>query len=94
MDVSDFEFELPPHLIAKYPAEDRTSSRLLHLNATTGDITHYKFSDLLGLLAPEDLMVFNDTKVIPARMYGAKETGGKVEVLLERVLDKIGRAHV
>jgi S-adenosylmethionine:tRNA ribosyltransferase-isomerase len=87
MDVSDFTFELPPHLIAKYPAVDRTSSRLLHLNATTGDITHYKFSDLLGLLAPEDLMVFNDTKVIPARMYGAKETGGKVEVLLERVLD-------
>ncbi|MDG1206303.1 MAG: tRNA preQ1(34) S-adenosylmethionine ribosyltransferase-isomerase QueA, partial [Pseudomonadales bacterium] len=87
MDVSDFTFELPPHLIAKYPAQDRTSSRLLHLNATTGDITHYKFSELLGLLAPEDVMVFNDTKVIPARMYGAKETGGKVEVLLERVLD-------
>jgi S-adenosylmethionine:tRNA ribosyltransferase-isomerase len=88
MDVSDFEFELPAHLIAKYPAEDRTASRLLHLNASTGEIKHYHFRDLLGLLDPKDLMVFNDTKVIPARMFGVKATGGKVEILLDRVLDE------
>ena len=88
MLLSDFEFELPPHLIAKYPAPERTSSRLLHLNATTGELAHYHFSDLVELLDPSDLLVFNNTRVIPARLYGAKESGGKVEILLERVLDE------
>lgn len=87
MKVSDFEFELPPHLIAKYPTPARTDSRLMHLDAKTGVIAHYHFRDIAGLIAPEDLLVFNDTKVIPARMYGAKPTGGKVEILLERVID-------
>ena len=86
MEVSDFEFELPEHLIAKYPTEERSASRLMHLNAATGEITHYHFRDIVNLIQPKDLMVFNDTRVIPARIFGAKPTGGKVEILLERVL--------
>ena len=88
MRVSDFEFELPPHLIAKYPTPDRTASRLLHLNASTGEIAHYHFGDLLGLLDPKDLLVFNNTRVIPARLFGQKPTGGRIEILLERILDE------
>lgn len=87
MQVSDFEYELPGHLIAQYPTAQRTASRLLHLDATTGAINHYHFSDLTELLAPADLLVFNNTRVIPARLFGTKSTGGKVEILLERVLD-------
>jgi len=87
MKVSYFEFELPERIIAKFPTPERTASRLLHLNATTGAITHYHFSDLVDLVEPPDLMVFNDTRVIPARMYGAKATGGRVEILLERAID-------
>lgn len=87
MKVSDFEFELPPELIAKYPTKERTASRLLHLNATTGEIAHYHFHELTQLVAAEDLLVFNDTRVIPARFYGTKATGGKVEILLERLID-------
>ena len=86
MEVSDFEFELPPHLIAKYPMPARTASRLMHLNATTGEIKHYHFRDIINLIDPNDLLVFNDTRVIPARLFGRKATGGKVEILLERVL--------
>lgn len=88
MDISQFEFDLPEHLIAKYPTEDRTGSRLLHLNAATGEINHYHFRDLTALLAPADLLVFNNTRVIPARLFGNKSTGGRVEILLERVLDQ------
>jgi S-adenosylmethionine:tRNA ribosyltransferase-isomerase len=87
MEVSDFEFQLPEHLIAKYPTPERTASRLMHLDASTGAITHYHFRDIIDLINPEDLLVFNDTRVIPARMFGTKTTGGKIEILLERVLD-------
>ncbi len=87
MRVSDFEYELPEHLIAQYPTDQRTASRLLHLDATTGAIAHYYFRDLTQLLAPADLLVFNNTRVIPARFFASKATGGKVEILLERVLD-------
>lgn len=87
MKVSDFNFELPERLIAHYPTPERSGSRLLHLNAGTGDVTHYNFTDVLSLIQSDDLMVFNNTRVIPARLFGVKETGGKVEVLLERVLD-------
>lgn len=87
MKVSDFEFELPDELIARYPAEERTASRLLHLDAGTGAIAHHRFRDLLALTRPGDLLVFNDTRVIPARFFGAKATGGRVELLLERVID-------
>jgi S-adenosylmethionine:tRNA ribosyltransferase-isomerase len=88
MDLAKFEFDLPEHLIAKYPTEDRTGSRLLHLNAATGEINHYHFRDLTRLLDPKDLLVFNNTRVIPARLFGNKSTGGRVEILLERVLDQ------
>jgi len=88
MKVSDFEFELPERLIAQYPTTERTASRLLHLDATSGAINHYYFKDLPSLLAPTDLMVFNNTRVIPARLFGAKSTGGRIEILLERVLDE------
>ena len=85
MKVSDFNFHLPDHLIARYPAEKRTASRLLHLNASTGEIGHHHFFDLPRRVNAGDLMVFNNTRVIPARLHGQKETGGKVEILLERV---------
>lgn len=85
MKVSDFTFDLPPHLIADYPTPNRTDSRLLHLDARTGQIAHYHFRDLPDLLMPADLMVFNNTRVIPARLFGSKPTGGKVEILLERI---------
>ena len=88
MKVSDFSFDLPEHLIAKHPAAQRSGSRLLHLDAVTGKVVHLQFTDLPGLLHPDDLMVFNNTRVIPARFFGEKETGGKVELLLERIVSK------
>lgn len=82
----DFTFDLPDELIARYPLPQRSDSRLLRLSKDSGRITHGEFTDLPAYLQPEDLLVFNDTRVIPARMFGEKETGGKVEVLLERVV--------
>lgn len=83
MNVSDFNFDLPQELIAQDPLEDRSSSRLLVLNKETGDIRHKKFTDLLSYLRKGDCLVINDTKVIPARLYGVKEdTEAKIEVLL------------
>ncbi|WP_026377099.1 tRNA preQ1(34) S-adenosylmethionine ribosyltransferase-isomerase QueA [Aestuariibacter salexigens] len=87
MKLADFHFDLPEHLIARYPMKDRTASRLLHLEGNTGNIEHCRFTDILDLLNPGDLLVFNNTRVIPARMLGEKTTGGKVEVLVERLLD-------
>ncbi len=81
----DFGYELPEELIALYPATRRRDSRLLCLNADTGKREHRQFSEFPGLLHPDDLLVFNDTRVIPARLFGHKDSGGKVEVLLERV---------
>ncbi len=88
MKVSEFSFDLPEHLIAKHPTAERSGSRLLHLDAATGEVTHLQFTDLPGLLNPDDLMVFNNTRVIPARFFGQKETGGKVELLLERIISQ------
>jgi len=85
MQLSDFYFDLPEELIAAYPLEQRSSSRLLCLNGVTGDLSHKIFSDLIDLVEPGDLLVFNDTRVIPARLHGQKESGGKVELLIERV---------
>ena len=82
----DFQFDLPPELIAHYPPEERTDCRLLLLDGRTGAIAHREFAAVKQLLKKGDLLVFNDTKVIPARLYGRKPTGGKVEILLERVL--------
>jgi len=87
MQISDFHYDLPAELIANYPARERSSSRLLCLDASTGELQHRQFSQLLDLLRPEDLLVFNDTRVIPARLFAQKESGGKVEILIERVLD-------
>jgi S-adenosylmethionine:tRNA ribosyltransferase-isomerase len=87
MQLSDFTYELPDELIAHYPAKQRSQSRLLDLNASSGEIQHRVFSDFVDLLRPDDLLVFNDTRVIPARLFGRKESGGRVEVLIERILD-------
>lgn len=87
MKLSDFNFDLPNHLIARYPTEQRTASRLLHLNGKSGHIEHRKFPDILDLLNKGDLLIFNNTRVIPARLLGQKDSGGKVEVLIERMLD-------
>lgn len=88
MRVSDFYFDLPDELIARYPKTERTSSRLLQLNGENGEIFHRTFSDILDLINEGDLLVFNNTRVIPARMYGRKASGGKVEVLVERILSQ------
>lgn len=88
MKLSDFSYELPEALIARYPMEQRTASRLLCLDGNSGDLVHGQFTDVFDKLNPGDLMVFNNTKVIPARLLGQKESGGKLEVLVERVLDE------
>jgi S-adenosylmethionine:tRNA ribosyltransferase-isomerase len=87
MQRSDFYFELPPELIAQHPTADRGASRLLCVDAARSQLRDRQFSDLPDLLRAGDLLVFNDTRVIPARLHGEKESGGKVEVLVERVLD-------
>lgn len=88
MQVSDFDFELPDELIARYPQPQRTASRLLQLDGNSGELTDGKFTDVLDLVQPGDLVVFNNTRVIPARVFGRKASGGKIEVLVERVLDE------
>ncbi|KRW60006.1 tRNA preQ1(34) S-adenosylmethionine ribosyltransferase-isomerase QueA [Pseudomonas sp. TTU2014-080ASC] len=87
MRVADFHFELPDSLIARHPLAERRASRLLVLDGPTGELAHKHFGDLLEYLRPGDLMVFNNTRVIPARLFGQKASGGKLEVLVERVLD-------
>lgn len=83
MDVHLFDFDLPDELIAQTPLADRTGSRLMTLDKQTGEIGHRQFSDFIDLLQPGDALVINDTKVIPARLYGMKpDTGAKIEVLL------------
>ncbi len=86
MFLQDFDFELPAELIAQVPAGERTASRLLHLDGGTGALSDERFARLTGLVARGDVMVFNDTRVIKARLTGAKQSGGKIEVLIERVL--------
>lgn len=95
MQRSDFHFDLPEALIAQQPAPERGGSRLLVLDGVDGSIQDRQFSDLGGLLRPGDLLVFNDTRVIPARLFGRKETGGQVEVLVERITgEQTVLAHV
>ena len=95
MQVSDFDFDLPDELIARYPQPQRTASRLLQLTGNTGELAHKGFKDVLDLVEPGDLLVFNNTRVIPARLFGRKASGGKMEVLVERMLDdKSILAHV
>lgn len=85
MKTSDFNFDLPNELIARFPLAQRSSSRLLSLHKQTGEVSHGHFRDLLAFFNAGDLIVFNNTKVIPARLYGAKLSGGKLEALIERV---------
>jgi S-adenosylmethionine:tRNA ribosyltransferase-isomerase len=87
MQTSDFHFDLPEELIAQHPPEQRGDSRLLHVNGSTGSLNDRHFGDLPDLLEPGDLLVFNNTRVMKARLFGIKETGGKVEILVERLLD-------
>ncbi|MCL1041481.1 tRNA preQ1(34) S-adenosylmethionine ribosyltransferase-isomerase QueA [Shewanella marisflavi] len=95
MRVADFSFDLPDELIARYPMPNRTASRLLTLDGNTGAVEDKQFTDILEMVNPGDLMVFNNTRVIPARVFGQKQTGGKLEILVERMLDdKRILAHV
>ena len=86
MRLADFDYHLPPELIAQHPATERAASRLLHVEAS-GSLHDRAFRDILTLLKPRDVLVVNDTRVIKARLNGHKDSGGAVEVLVERVLD-------
>ncbi len=88
MKTQDFDFRLPPELIAQFPSEVRRASRLLTLDGRDGALRDRLFSALPEMMQPNDLIIFNDTRVIKARLFGAKETGGQVELLVERVLDE------
>ncbi|MDP3087226.1 MAG: tRNA preQ1(34) S-adenosylmethionine ribosyltransferase-isomerase QueA [Methylotenera sp.] len=88
MRTQDFDFYLPSQLIAQHPTIDRTASRMLHLNGIDGSLNDKKFIDLPNLLQAGDLLIFNDTRVIKARLFGHKHTGGNVEILIERVIDE------
>lgn len=85
MNKQEFHFHLPPELIAQYPLEQRSDSRLLTYNRQIKEYGHYQFREIADFLNPGDLLVMNDSKVIPARLYGQKSTGGKVELLVERI---------
>src|SRR3954470_17926349 len=86
MDVDQFAFDLPADLIAQFPPPHRGQSRLLHLEGDTGLMRDLRFCDLPDLLEAGDLLVFNDTRVMKARLFARKESGGKVEILIERVV--------
>lgn len=86
--AADFDYDLPPERIAKHPLPDRSASRLLVMDRATGELSDRGIRDLPDLLAPGDLLVLNDTRVIPARFLGRKPTGGKVEVFVERLLSR------
>ncbi len=95
MNKQDFYFDLPPELIAQYPLDNRSDSRLLTYSRERAEYGHYCFKELADLLKPGDLLVMNDSKVIPARLYGQKSSGGKVEFLVERITsDKCFLAHI
>lgn len=87
MQRTDFSFDLPKHLIAQHPLDSRTGSRLLYIDPHSGEFKDHYFLDFPNLLAPGDLLVFNDTRVVQARLFGHKLSGGKVEILVERVLE-------
>jgi S-adenosylmethionine:tRNA ribosyltransferase-isomerase len=88
MRTDDFDYYLPPELIAQFPPAERGASRLLQLDGDSGEIQHRQFRDLLDLVEAGDVMVFNDTRVIKARLFGEKSTGGKIEVMIERVINE------
>ena len=81
MKLSQFKFKLPENLIAQYPSENRDECRLMVVDSRTGEISHHIFKDILNYFDDGDVMIFNDTKVFPARLYGNKEkTGARIEV--------------
>ena len=86
MQRTDFNYQLPPELIAQHPLPERGASRLLRLDGASGRISHHRFGELLDFLQPDDLLVFNNTRVIPARLWGRKASGGRVEILIERLV--------
>lgn len=86
MQLDDFDYDLPEALIAQSPAAQRQASRLLHLDGSSGRVSDHVFTDMLQLLQPGDLLVVNDTRVIKARLTGRKDSGGAIEILIERVL--------
>ena len=89
MKKSDFEYELPERLIAQSPPQHRKDARLMVVDRAAQTIEHKAFSDFLTYLSPSDLLVFNNTKVIPARFFGQKASGGQVEILLERMTSEV-----
>lgn len=94
MQLSDFNFDLPDELIARYPLQSRSASRLLHVDAH-GEHHDHQFTDILDLLSPGDLLVLNDTKVMKARLKGKRASGGAVEVLVERLQDQfVAHCHI
>ena len=88
MRTEDFDFRLPPDLIAQFPTEERRASRLLALDGRDGILHDRLFADLPKYVQPNDVIIFNDTRVIKARVFGTKDSGGQVEMMLERVLDE------
>lgn len=82
LDLDSYDYDLPRELIAQYPLSERSSSRLMLVDRATGDISHLQFKDIIHLLKPGEVLVVNDSKVIPARLYGQKANGTKIEVLL------------
>lgn len=95
MKLEEFDYTLPDHLIARYPAAKRSASRLLAVNKNTDELSHLHFHELVNLLRPEDLLVFNNSKVLRARLFGRKPSGGKIELLIERILgDNEALAHM
>ena len=89
MKLSDFNYELPKNLLAEFPSENRDESRLMVINRKDGTIKHHQFKDLINFFEEEDVLIINNTKVFPARLYGNKEkTGARIEVFLLRELNK------
>jgi S-adenosylmethionine:tRNA ribosyltransferase-isomerase len=93
LDTSDFEYSLPPELVATAPAVRREDARLLVMDRTDGSRKHVQFHELLAFLPPRSLLVLNDTRVFPARLRGRKPTGGAVEFLLTRRMGEVGHAE-
>src|SRR5512135_2652916 len=85
MKLAEFDYALPPDLIAQHPAPERAASRLLHLDGRSGALKDLAFADLPGLVDARDALVLNDTRVIKARLFGAKASGGRIELLIERI---------
>src|SRR5688572_9479272 len=88
MHLDDFAYHLPQELIAQSPPAERGASRLLHLDGRTGDLADRQFRDIVDLIAPGDVVVMNDTRVMKARLIGRKKSGGRIEVMVERVLGR------